>query len=183
MWLKYQPIVDNFGIDFHPCARGHRKRRPGVPHQEPFLRPAPPFWRLGRTEGPFLGTMGPQGATWRARGTHEHRKPKLLKRPKPQNGAPAAAGAPFSTFAREPDKENETNWFRGGGVTAGMEAPIQPPLSTRPADQRTHTRLHTPGDPRGSADSMTHSFDLPLALYQKCTGKTPFLSNACFLEK
>ena len=58
VWLKYQPIVDNFGIDFHPCARGHRKRRPGVPHQEPFLRPAPPFWRLGRTEGPFFGHHG-----------------------------------------------------------------------------------------------------------------------------
>ena len=31
-------------------------------------------------------------------------------------------------------------------------------------------------------DPMTHSFDLPLALYQKCTGKELFLSNACFLE-
>ena len=174
VWLKYQPIVDNFRLCLHPCAMGHRKRGPGVPHKEPFLRPEPLFLRLGRTEGPFWGTMGPQGATWRPRGTHEHRKGAGSER----YGAGSERYGPTSTENsivsndRNPKTElplqrehrfqrsqgSQTKKMRGfppgggGGVPAGMEAPIQPPLSTRPADQRTHTRLHTPGDPTGSAD-------------------------------
>ena len=46
-----------------------------------------PFFGAWSHHGPFLGTMGLQGAIWKPWGTHEHRQLNLLKLLNPRNGA------------------------------------------------------------------------------------------------